>query len=123
MDFNGDFMSCKQTYPHISLDLCFIVQYVVHVPNIVIGGQEMRAISYTKARNSLASTMKQVCEDHNPIIVTRKNNQAVIMMSLEDYESLTETAYLMQSPKNAKRLIDSIKELKDGHGQEKDLIE
>jgi antitoxin YefM len=83
----------------------------------------MRAISYTKARNSLASTMKQVCEDHNPIIVTRKNNQAVILMSLEDYESLTETAYLMQSPQNAKRLIDSIKELKDGHGQEKDLIE
>ena len=83
----------------------------------------MRAISYTTARNSLASTMKQVCEDHNPIIVTRKNNQAVILMSLEDYESLTETAYLMQSPKNAKRLIDSIEELKAGHGQEKDLLE
>ena len=83
----------------------------------------MRAISYTKARNSLASTMKQVCEDHNPIIVTRKNNQAVILMSLEDYESLTETAYLMQSPKNARRLIDSIEELKAGHGQERDLIE
>ena len=83
----------------------------------------MRAISYTKARNSLASTMKQVCEDHNPIIVTRKNNQAVILISLEDYESLTETAYLMQSPKNAKKLIDSIEELKAGHGQERDLIE
>jgi antitoxin YefM len=83
----------------------------------------MRAISYTKARNTLASTMKQVCEDHNPIIVTRKNNQAVILMSLEDYESLTETAYLMQSPKNAKRLIDSIEDLKAGHGQERDLIE
>jgi antitoxin YefM len=83
----------------------------------------MRAISYTTARNTLASTMKQVCEDHNPIIVTRKNNQAVILMSLEDYESLTETAYLMQSPKNAKRLIDSIEDLKAGHGQERDLIE
>jgi len=71
----------------------------------------MRAISYTTARNNLANTMKKVCEDHDPVIVTRKNNQAVVMMSLEDYESLTETAYLMQSPKNAKRLINSIEEL------------
>lgn len=82
----------------------------------------MRAISYTTARNNLASTMKQVCEDHNPVIVTRKNNQAVILMSLEDYESLTETAYLLQSPKNAKRLMDSIEELKAGHGQERNII-
>ncbi len=83
----------------------------------------MRAISYTTARNNLATTMKQVCDDHIPIIVTRKNNEAVIMMSLEDYESLNETAYLMQSPKNAKRLINSIEELNEGRGTEKDLIE
>ncbi|MCG8642496.1 MAG: YoeB-YefM toxin-antitoxin system antitoxin YefM [Desulfobacterales bacterium] len=83
----------------------------------------MRAISYTTARNNLASTMKQVCEDHDPIIVTRKNNESVIIMSLEDYESLNETAYLMQSPKNAKRLIDSIEELKAGKGKERDLLE
>ncbi len=83
----------------------------------------MRAISYTTARNNLANTMKQVCDDHDPIIVTRKNNEAVILMSLEDYESLTETAYLMQSPKNAKRLIDSIEELKAGQGKERELLE
>ena len=83
----------------------------------------MRAITYTTARNNLANTMKQVCEDHNPIIVTRKNNEAVILMSLEDFESLTETAYLMQSPKNAKRLINSIEELKIGKGEERELIE
>jgi antitoxin YefM len=83
----------------------------------------MRAISYTTARKNLASTMKQVCEDHNPIIVTRKNNEAVIMMSLEDYESLTETAYLMRSPKNAKRLMESIEELNTGKGEEKELLE
>lgn len=83
----------------------------------------MRAISYTTARNNLASTMKQVCEDHDPIIVTRKNNESVIIMSLEDYESLNETAYLMQSPKNAKRLIHSIEELKAGKGKERDLLE
>ena len=83
----------------------------------------MRAISYTTARKNLASTMKQVCEDHNPIIVTRKNNEAVIMMSLEDYESLTETAYLMRSPKNAKRLMESIDELDTGKGEERELLE
>ena len=83
----------------------------------------MRAITYTSARNNLASTMKKVCDDHAPIIVTRKNNEAVILMSLEDYEALTETAYLMQSPKNAKRLIESIEELNTGRGQEREIME
>ncbi len=83
----------------------------------------MRAITYTKARNNLASTMKKVCDDHSPIIITRKNSEAVILMSLEDYEALTETAYLMQSPKNAKRLFESIEELNSGNGQEKKLLE
>ncbi len=83
----------------------------------------MRAITYTSARNNLASTMKKVCDDHDPIIVTRKNNEAVILMSLEDYEALNETAYLLQSPKNAKRLIDSIKELNAGKGQEREILE
>ncbi len=82
----------------------------------------MRVISYTTARNNLASTMKQVCDDHDPIIVTRKNNEAVILMSLEDYESLNETAYLMQNPKNAKRLIESIEELRAGKGTERELL-
>lgn len=67
--------------------------------------------------------MKQVCDDHDPIIVTRKNNESVILMSLEDYESLNETAYLMQSPENAKRLIGSIEELRAGNGKERELLE
>jgi len=83
----------------------------------------MRAITYTSARNNLASTMKKVCDDHDPIIVTRKNKEAVILMSLEDYEALNETAYLLQSPENAKRLIDSIKELNAGKGQEREILE
>ncbi|HCY87796.1 MAG TPA: type II toxin-antitoxin system prevent-host-death family antitoxin [Desulfobacteraceae bacterium] len=83
----------------------------------------MRAITYTNARNNLASTMKKVCDDHSPIIVTRKNSESVILMSLEDYEALTETAYLMQSPKNAKRLFESIEELNSGKGKEKGLLE
>ncbi len=83
----------------------------------------MKAITYTSAINNLASTMKKVCDDHDPVIITRKNNEAVILMSLEDYKALNETAYLLQSPKNAKRLIDSIKELNAGNGQERELLE
>lgn len=83
----------------------------------------MRAISYTSARNNLAQTMKKVCEDHDPVIITRKNGEAVVMISLEDYEALNETAYLLQSPKNAKRLLESIEELESGKGIERDLLE
>ncbi|MFH0976537.1 MAG: type II toxin-antitoxin system prevent-host-death family antitoxin [Spirochaetota bacterium] len=82
----------------------------------------MKAITYTAARSNLASTMRKVCDDHNPVIVTRKNNESVIIMSLEDYESLTETTYLLQSPKNAKRLLESIEELKAGKGKQRELI-
>ena len=82
----------------------------------------MKAISYTAARGELAKTMTKVCEDHDPVIITRKNNEAVVMMSLEDYEALNETAYLLQSPKNAKRLIKSIEELENGNGKERELI-
>ena len=82
----------------------------------------MRAITYTAVRGNLANTMKKVCDDHDPVIVTRKNNEPVIIISLEDYESLTETTYLLQSPKNAQRLLESIKELNAGKGKKRELI-
>jgi len=83
----------------------------------------MDAISYTAARENLAKTMDRVCEDHDPIIITRKRDQAVVLLSLEDYQSLEETAYLLKSPENARRLLESIKEIESGHGSEKDLAE
>ena len=83
----------------------------------------MDAISSTAARTNLAKTMDQVCEDHAPIIITRSKSQSVVMMSLEDYEALQETAYLLRSPRNARRLLDSIAELEQGEGQERALGE
>lgn len=83
----------------------------------------MRAITYTAARENLASTMDSVCADHDPVIITRNRYQAVVMMSLEDYESLQETAYLLRVPANARRLLDSIAELKRGEGVTKSLSE
>ncbi len=67
--------------------------------------------------------MQQTCNDHNPVIVTRENEQAVVIMSLEDYQSIEETAYLLHSPKNAKRLFESITQLDKGKGMEKELVE
>ena len=61
----------------------------------------MNAITYTAARENLASTMDQVCLDRDPVIITRKREQSVVMISLEDYEALEETAYLLRSPANA----------------------
>jgi len=83
----------------------------------------MRAISYTAVRSNLAQTMKKVCEDHDPVIITRRNSEAVIIISLEDYESLNETACLLQNSRNAKRLLESIEELESGKGKERELIE
>ena len=83
----------------------------------------MKAISYTNARQNLAKTMEQVCQDHAPLIVTRKNNDAVVIMSLEDYEALEETAYLIRSPQNAQRLLEAIAQLESSQGLEKDLLE
>lgn len=81
----------------------------------------MKAITYTAARENLASTMDRVCVDHDPVIITRNRDQAVVMMSLEDYESLQETAYLLRAPANARRLLESITELKGDQGVTKSL--
>ena len=81
----------------------------------------MKAITYTAARQNLAKTMEKVCKDHAPVIVTRKTTNSVVIMSLEDYEALEETAYLLRSPKNTRRLIESIAQLEEGKGSEREL--
>ena len=83
----------------------------------------MDAITYSTARAKLADTMDRVCEDHEPIIITRNGQQAVVMMSLEDFKALEETSYLLRSPKNAKRLLESIALLDSGKGKSRSLVE
>lgn len=70
----------------------------------------MEALSYTKLRNQLSDVMNQVCQDHDPVIITRQKNPSVVVMSLEDYNAIIETAYLLQSPKNAERLNQAVKD-------------
>ena len=83
----------------------------------------MDTISYTRVRERLAETMDKVCDDHTPVIITRNNQRAVVMLSLEDFESLEETTYLLRSPKNAKRLVESIAEIRPGGGRVHDLVD
>ena len=83
----------------------------------------MKAITYSEARAKLADTITRVCEDHNPIIITKKNDKSVVMISLDDYEAMEETTYLLRSPKNAQRLLESIRELESGKGRARELIE
>lgn len=83
----------------------------------------MDAIAYSTARANLAGTMDQVCEDHAPVIITRKGSGSVVMISLDDYQAMEETAYLLRSPKNARRLLASITELESGGGSERELAE
>lgn len=83
----------------------------------------MEAISYTAARSQLARTMEKVCEDHSAVIITRSKAPSVVMMSLEDYEALQETAYLLRAPENARRLLESVAELEQGGGLEKGIEE
>ena len=65
----------------------------------------MNAATYTHVRANLAETMQQVCDDHLPIAITRHAKPAVVMLSLEDYQSLSEPAGLRRSPTHASCLL------------------
>jgi len=94
-----------------SLDSRTVGQYPVQV----------KSITYSAARENLASTINRVCEDQAPIVITRNRDQAVVMLSLAEYESLQETAYLLRSPANAKRLIAAVETLNRGKGIKRKL--
>ena len=83
----------------------------------------MNAINYSDLRSKMKAIMDNVVASHEPIIVTRRNSDNVVLMSYEDYSSIEETAYLLKSPKNAERLRESIKSFNNNDGLEKKLIE
>jgi antitoxin YefM len=83
----------------------------------------MHAITYTTVRANLASAMDRVCDDHEPLIITRNGEQAVVMLSLEDYKALEETSYLLRTPANAKRLLAAVTQLAANNGVERALAE
>jgi antitoxin YefM len=82
---------------------------------------QVESITYSAARENLASTINRVCDDQAPVVITRNRDQAVVMLSLAEYESLQETAYLLRSPANAKRLIAAVETLNRGKGKKRKL--
>lgn len=83
----------------------------------------MRTMSYTDSRARYAEVLDSVVNDREEIIITRAGHEPVVLMSLADFESLRETAYLMRSPANARRLLDAMERLEDGRGEQHDLID
>lgn len=81
----------------------------------------MDAMTYSTLRANLASTMDRVCDDHEVLIITRNGDQAVVMLSLEDYKALEEAAYLLRTPTNAKRLLSAATQLNADQGTEREL--
>lgn len=83
----------------------------------------MQAISYSEVRKNFKRYLDEVYNNHDPMIITRKNNENLIIISLDDYNSLTETQYLLSSENNRKHLITSLKQLRSNNGIEKGIIE
>jgi antitoxin YefM len=81
------------------------------------------AITYSEARKHLASLMDSVCDDSDAIVITRRKSRPVVLMSLEEYNSIQETSYLLRSPANAERLLESIAEMRRGHTEVHELID
>ena len=82
----------------------------------------MTVLTYTQVRQRLASVMDQVCDSGAPVIVTRQNARPVVMLSLEEYESMAETLHLLRSPRNADRLLRSIAAAEAGELREAEPI-
>ena len=82
----------------------------------------MKTMSYTESRARYAEVLDSVTNDREEVVITRAGHEPVVIVSLADFESLRETAYLMRSPANARRLMDAMERLEAGGGSEHDLI-
>jgi antitoxin YefM len=83
----------------------------------------MKTLSYSQTRANLAATLDAVTDDREEVVVTRAGHDPVVIVSLDDYESLKETAFLLKNPENARRLLASIDRLEGGGGIERELAE
>jgi antitoxin YefM len=83
----------------------------------------MKTLSYTESRARYAEVLDSVVNDREEVVITRAGHEPVVIMSLEDFESLRETAYLMRSPTNARRLLDAMERLEGGSGESHDLVD
>jgi antitoxin YefM len=80
-------------------------------------------MSYTESRARYAEVLDSVVDDREEVVITRAGHEPVVIVSLADFESLRETAYLMRSPANARRLLDAMERLESGDGEAHDLVD
>jgi antitoxin YefM len=83
----------------------------------------VKTISYTESRRNYAATLNSVVDDAEEVVITRAGRESVVLVSLAEYEALKETAYLLRSPENARRLLESVDQLERGGGTEHQLVE
>ncbi len=83
----------------------------------------MKTMSYTESRARYAEVLDAVVDDREEIVITRAGHDPVVIVALEDFESLRETAYLMRSPANARRLLDAMERLEANGGEEHEMVD
>lgn len=83
----------------------------------------MQTETFSNTRSNLKAIMDRVVADHTPVKITRQKSESVVMVSESDWASMEETLYLLSSPRNAERLLESIRGLEAGEGEEHELIE
>jgi antitoxin YefM len=81
----------------------------------------MDALTYSYTRQHFADVMRQVNDDRAPVVVTSQRGKPVVIISLDDYHALEETAYLLRNSKGAKRLMEAVEELRNGDGAIREL--
>jgi antitoxin YefM len=96
--------------------VCGIVQHLVIMEAV------MQARTYSEARHDLKNVMDEACNNHEPILITRRKGESVVLLSLEDYESILESEYLLSSPANAARLLKSLEESRSGKRSSLDAL-
>ncbi|WP_017595883.1 type II toxin-antitoxin system Phd/YefM family antitoxin [Nocardiopsis potens] len=83
----------------------------------------MKTMTYSESRANYAAALDSVIDDREELVITRAGREPVVMMALSEYETLKETAYLLRSPENARRLVTAIEELEADRGIERELSE
>jgi antitoxin YefM len=83
----------------------------------------MTAVNVTRFRENLKTLLESVVNNHEPVVVTRPDGANVVVLSWEDWTGMEETAYLLRSPANARRLAESLESFNQGSGQVRTLLE
>ena len=96
-----------------------VIEYVILYDKEYV----MNAVNYSDLRKNLKSYLDRVYDDHETIIIARKNNENVVMVSIDEYNSLVETAHLLSTEANANHLAQSIRQARDGNITYRDLVE